>query len=147
VAKLSRQKQISLIESAINGDSEAFATLHLAYDQALRRTLTALNRLNTSVVDDLSQAVWMQIFRKLATFKGDSDFGTWATRITINTALMQKRSGHKDRLNDSIEEIPISSAHRNGAGCWNASTGYLRTLVGCSIYVWRGMTSKKPPTS
>src|SRR6478735_3935641 len=36
---------------------------------------------------DISQEVWMQIFRALPSYRGDSQFGTWAHRIAVNRTL------------------------------------------------------------
>jgi len=39
------------------------------------------------VAQDVAQEVWIQIFRALPTYRGDSKFATWAHRIAVNRTL------------------------------------------------------------
>jgi RNA polymerase sigma-70 factor, ECF subfamily len=46
---------------------------------------------NREDAEDLTQEVFLQVFRKADTFRGESSFTTWLHRLTINTVLMQMR--------------------------------------------------------
>jgi RNA polymerase sigma-70 factor (ECF subfamily) len=46
---------------------------------------------NTAEAEDLTQEAFLQLHRKIATFRGDSAFSTWLHRLTINVVLMQLR--------------------------------------------------------
>ena len=46
---------------------------------------------NTTEAEDLSQEVFVQVFRKLDTFRGESAFTTWLHRLTVNQVLMHFR--------------------------------------------------------
>ena len=46
---------------------------------------------NASDAEDLTQEVFIQLFRKLHTFRGDSSFTTWLHRLTVNQVLMHFR--------------------------------------------------------
>jgi len=46
---------------------------------------------NTAEAEDLTQTVFVQLFRKLKTFRGDSTFTTWLHRLTVNEVLMHFR--------------------------------------------------------
>lgn len=46
---------------------------------------------NTSAAEDLTQEVFLQLFRKLHTFRGESSFTTWLHRLTVNQVLMHFR--------------------------------------------------------
>jgi RNA polymerase sigma-70 factor (ECF subfamily) len=46
---------------------------------------------NTAEAEDLTQDAFLQVFRKLATFRGDSALSTWLYRIAVNTVLMHFR--------------------------------------------------------
>ena len=62
---------------------------------------------NASEAEDLSQEVFVQVFRKLDTFRGDSAFTTWLHRLTINQVLMyfrKRRSRKMELTNDG--ELP-----------------------------------------
>jgi len=46
---------------------------------------------NTAEAEDLTQEAFMQLFRKIATFRGESAFSTWLHRLTVNIVLMHLR--------------------------------------------------------
>ena len=78
------------IERAKQGDGEAFKTL---YDLHRRRVYSLCLRMtgNTASAEDLTQEAFLQLFRKIATFRGESAFSTWLHRMSVNVVLMQLR--------------------------------------------------------
>ncbi|HXW91188.1 MAG TPA: sigma-70 family RNA polymerase sigma factor [Terriglobales bacterium] len=79
-----------LILRAQQGDADAFADLFHAhkakvYSLCLRMTS------NRAEAEDLTQDAFLQVFRKLSTFRGDSALSTWLYRIAVNTVLMRFR--------------------------------------------------------
>ncbi|HLO00444.1 MAG TPA: RNA polymerase sigma factor [Pyrinomonadaceae bacterium] len=60
---------------------------------------------NTADAEDLAQEVFVQVFRKLDTFRGDSAFTTWLHRLTVNFVLMhfRKNRGRKEQLTEDGE--------------------------------------------
>jgi len=79
-----------LIRRAQQGDADAFADLFHAhkakvYSLCLRMTS------NSAEAEDLTQDAFLQVFRKLSTFRGDSALSTWLYRIAVNTVLMHFR--------------------------------------------------------
>jgi RNA polymerase sigma-70 factor (ECF subfamily) len=52
---------------------------------------------NTAEAEDLSQEVFIQVFRKLGTFRGESAFSTWLHRLTVNHVLMYFRKSRRRR--------------------------------------------------
>jgi RNA polymerase sigma-70 factor, ECF subfamily len=79
-----------LIDAARQGDVAAFRTLverykktvyHIAYD------LTGQHH----AAEDLSQDVFIKLYRSIATFRGDAVLKTWLYRVTVNTYLSQRR--------------------------------------------------------
>lgn len=78
------------IERAKNGDAEAFQTL---YDRHKRRVYSLCLRMtaNTAEAEDLTQEAFLQLYRKIATFRGESAFSTWLHRLSVNVVLMHLR--------------------------------------------------------
>ena len=60
---------------------------------------------NREVAEDLTQEVFIQLFRKIGSFRGDSAFSTWLHRLTVNQVLMhfRRRSVKNERTSDDGE--------------------------------------------
>ena len=80
----------SLIERAKQGDAFAFQAL---YDKHKRRVYSLCLRMtsNTAEAEDLTQEAFLQLFRKIGTFRGESAFSTWLHRLSVNVVLMHLR--------------------------------------------------------
>ncbi len=85
-----------LVEAAKNGHSTAFDTLSGRYRQQLFR---AARRITRSIEDaeDAVQDTLLRAFVHMRDFDGRSSFGTWLTRIAINSALMNLRKKRASR--------------------------------------------------
>ncbi len=74
------------LKRAMAGDERAMQRLwsqHASHIDAVVRRLCG----DPELAADISQEVWMQIFRALPSYRGDSQFGTWAHRIAVNRTL------------------------------------------------------------
>jgi RNA polymerase sigma-70 factor (ECF subfamily) len=98
------------IERAKQGDAEAFEFL---YNLHKRRVYSLCLRMtaNTAAAEDLTQEAFLQLFRKIATFRGESAFSTWLHRMSVNVVLMQLRKKglpvvSLEETMDSEEETP-----------------------------------------
>ena len=75
-----------LIQRAIEGDERALQALwsqHSPHIDAVIRRLVG----DPDLAADVAQEVWIQIFRALPGYRGESQFGTWAHRIAVNRTL------------------------------------------------------------
>lgn len=72
-----------IITRVLRGDKELFRELITRHKEKVRN-LVFLTIGSTAPVDDISQEVFIKVFRKLDRFKGDSKFTTWLYRITVN---------------------------------------------------------------
>lgn len=87
-------KSMSTIDSTLQlaaaGDVTAFEKVYQTYH---RRVYALCLRMTRSVSDaeDLTQDVFVQLFRKLKTFRGESSFSTWLHRLSVNEVLMHFR--------------------------------------------------------
>ncbi len=79
----SLQDDFSLIKAFKEGDESAFKDLVLRHKEKVRN-LIYLNLGNTSSIDDISQEVFLSVYRKLKQFRFQSQFTTWLYTITIN---------------------------------------------------------------
>jgi RNA polymerase sigma-70 factor (ECF subfamily) len=85
-----RENETELITSAQQGDQKAFEKLMIMHDrQILQLAFTLLG--NLADAQDVYQDTFMRAFMKLDTFKFQSAFGTWLTRITINLCFNRRR--------------------------------------------------------
>ncbi|HEY4240375.1 MAG TPA: sigma-70 family RNA polymerase sigma factor [Kofleriaceae bacterium] len=75
-----------LVERAAGGSRDDFEQLVRRHNQRLFRAARAILRADDDAEDALQQA-WLDIYRHLPGFRGEAAFTTWATRVTVNTAL------------------------------------------------------------
>jgi len=78
------------IARAQEGDGAAFECLYKAHCKHVYSLCLRMLR-NISEAEDLTQQVFLQLFRKIGTFRGDSSFSTWLHRISVNAVLMHLR--------------------------------------------------------
>ncbi len=96
------------IRRAINGDESAMRALWVAHapriDAVVRRLVG-----DPDQAADIAQEVWIQIFRALPTWRGDSQFSTWAHRIAVNRTLNALRSVRRiAKLEVMIEDDTVA---------------------------------------
>ena len=60
--------------------------------------------------EDLSQEAFLQVFRKLSTFRGESAFSTWLHRLVVNVVLMHLRKKGLQQV--SLDEVDTSQEER-----------------------------------
>ena len=113
--------EVALIERCLTGEDSAFDELVQRYqDMVFNLAYRLLGRYEESV--DLSQEVFLQIYRKLGTFRRDSSLRTWIYRIVINRAKnrqrwWKRRLGEMTALSlDDIEANPSLGAVEMAAG-------------------------------
>ncbi|MHB8754560.1 MAG: RNA polymerase sigma factor [Candidatus Acidiferrales bacterium] len=87
---------------AQQGDAAAFERIYHLHN---RRVYSLCLRMvgNTAEAEDLTQEAFLQLFRKIATFRGESAFSTWLHRLAVNVVLMRLRK--KTGSETSLEEV------------------------------------------
>jgi len=80
----------AVIARVLAGDRAAFEVLVRRYNQRLFRAARAITHSDADAEDVIQQA-WLDVFRKLAQFRGDASFATWATRIAVHQAVAMTR--------------------------------------------------------
>jgi RNA polymerase sigma-70 factor (ECF subfamily) len=87
------------VEFAVNGDMEAFERLYRRH--APRVNSLARWLLSRDDVDDVLQDVFIRVWEKLDTFRGQSAFGTWLHRLATNVILRQRERYRKEQSRGS----------------------------------------------
>ena len=109
---------LELARAAAAGDTAAFESI---YDQHHRRVYSLCLRMvgSASQAEDLTQEVFLQVYKKIGSFRGDSAFTTWLHRLTVNQVLMHFRKRgvkleHTSEEGDftNVVETPLQSTRR-----------------------------------
>jgi RNA polymerase sigma-70 factor, ECF subfamily len=93
---------IAIVRLAQRGDAAAFETIYQLHSR--RVYALCLRMLGDPVeAEDLAQEAFLQLFRKIQTFRGESAFSSWLHRLTANVVLMSFR--RKKPLTTSLDEV------------------------------------------
>ncbi len=113
----------ALIENILAGQVECFAVLTNRHLPAIRKRLYRVAP-RTVDPDDLMQEVLLKVWRHLSTFRSQSSFRTWMTRVAVNEALLShRRAKCRPICRPSVDlsifvsasESPLDSAIRSEA--------------------------------
>lgn len=110
-----------LVERLVARDERAFNELVRAYE---RRVFALVLRMlgNRAEAEDLAQEVFVQVFKAIGNFRGDSKLSTWIYRIAINLCKNRakynrvRHSGEQDELEEVAERVPLGEARRANVG-------------------------------
>jgi len=94
-----------LVSRARTKDYAAFEELVGRYEDKIFRLAFRFVR-NETEAKEIVQDTFLLVWRKLDTFKGDSQFGSWLYRVATNTALMRLRAQRR-HPEISTEELPV----------------------------------------
>ena len=108
--------ELELIQGLKNGNERAFKFLVDTYQNLVYNTAIGIVQ-NAEDAEDVSQEVFIQVYRSIHSFKGESKLSTWLYRITTSRALdllrsrkSKKRFGFLQRLfgegNEPLLELP-----------------------------------------
>ena len=99
-------EETELIQSAQKGDKDAFRTLIERYKRNVYYFAFDMTGHHQDA-EDLSQEVFIKMYKSLKSYKMEAKLSHWLYRITLNTYLSQKRSGGEiaRKQQNSIEEI------------------------------------------
>lgn len=134
-ASSQKQSEAEIIAGCIKGNQSAFEAL---YNLHKRRVYSICLRMvgNTAEAEDLTQEAFMQLFRKIATFRGESAFSTWLHRLTVNVVLMHIRRKGIDEISmeqETDEESPDSPKREYGGQDLNLTGAVDRVTLEKSI--------------
>jgi RNA polymerase sigma-70 factor, ECF subfamily len=123
-------REAQAIEEAKQGSGDAFEYL---YQLHKRRIYSLCLRMTGDPADaeDLTQEAFLQMFRKIGTFRGESAFSTWLHRLAVNLVLMRlrKKSLPTSSLDESPTQDPDDSRVREFGGPDLVLTGAVDRLA------------------
>ncbi len=105
---ISQKKDNFLVQKTLEGKKEAFAELMTLHQRRVEIMGYSFFH-NKADVDDFVQDVFIKVFNNLSSFRHESKFSTWLTRIAYTTAVNTKK---RTRENEDIsDESQIESAY------------------------------------
>jgi RNA polymerase sigma-70 factor (ECF subfamily) len=120
-ARLMHEPDTLLVQRAVQGDERAMRMLwaqHAPHVDAVVRRLAG----DPDTAADVAQEVWIQIFKALPSWRGDSRFSTWIHRIAINRALNALRSvRRRQKVESPIDEVELTVEHEGDRALLAAS--------------------------
>lgn len=114
-ADVKYESEASLVTRAQAGDETAFAAL---FDKYKRNVYSLCLRMTRASADaeDLTQDVFLLLFRKINLFRGESAFSTWLYRLVINAVLARLRKQSAKNVSLEQEAYPDGNALQEGIG-------------------------------
>lgn len=120
-AKLSAVAELSeLIERCKAGDGLAFREVFRTHRADVARLVQRMTG-RPSDLEDIVQEVFLQVYRSIKDFRGQSRFSTWLYRVTVNVVLMQRRAARSrpvtheapdDAFGADVRELPDDQVAR-----------------------------------
>lgn len=108
-AQAARAADGDLVARILAKDQSAFESLMRAHNGRLFRVARAILK-DDAEAEDALQDAYLDAYRHIDTFRGDSQLGTWLVRVVANHALMRLRRQKRDR-----NVIPFGTTEREDA--------------------------------
>lgn len=96
-----------VIQRAADGDQTAQQSIYEMYSERIHRLV--LRIVGPTDADDVTQDVFVNVFRKMHSFRFGSQFGTWVHRLAVNDALQHLRRKRR-RTAQPLEESHLAAA-------------------------------------
>lgn len=108
-----------IVHRCRRGELGAFEELYNRYGS---RLYTVAYRITGSAADaeDLVQDIFLQVYRRLDSYRGEAALGTWLHRLAVNASLdfVRSKQGRRQRVTDTAEDLDALEAP--AAGPWRA---------------------------
>ena len=102
------ENEQNVIQRAIRGEEAAMRSLWSRHAPHIAAVVRRLVGGDLDLAADIAQEVWIQIFRALPQYRGDSQFGTWAHRIAVNRTLNALRKTRRlAKIETDVEEDTV----------------------------------------
>jgi RNA polymerase sigma-70 factor, ECF subfamily len=100
----SSQYELQLARRIASGDMQAFEELYNRYHRRVYNLCLRMTN-DVSEAEDLAQEIFIHVYRKIGSFRGESAMMTWLHRVTVNKVLMhfRKNSVRRERMTEDGE--------------------------------------------
>lgn len=92
-----------------DGERQRFHELYIKHHSDIYRLCLRMTR-DVCEAEDLTQDVFVHLFRTIGSFRGESSFSTWLHRLTVNIVLMHFRKRMKAERTTKSGELPVQTA-------------------------------------
>lgn len=120
------KNEAEAIARAQRGDGVGFEYLYKTYSRRVYSVCLRMTR-NPAEAEDMTQQTFLQVFRKIGTFRGESGFSTWLHRVTVNVVLMHLR--RKGPCEIPFEDLDRPGSDSESRPEYNASDTSMLSLV------------------
>jgi RNA polymerase sigma-70 factor, ECF subfamily len=117
--------ELDLVANAKRGDEHAFEALFVEHRRWVYSLCLRMSR-NSAEAEDLTQDAFVQLFRRISTFRAESSFTTWFHRLVVNTVLMHLR---RRATGTAVPAGPGRDLQYDGRGEYGAEDPTLREVV------------------
>jgi RNA polymerase sigma-70 factor (ECF subfamily) len=98
---------------AASGDGRAFERLYRAHVSRIHSLVRRM--IDADQADDITQDIFVRVWEKLSTFRGEAAFGTWLHRLAVNVILGRRQTIGIERrrflgADDALEAVPARGA-------------------------------------
>jgi len=94
----------TLVERVRAGDKAAFEVLMHRYEDRVFRLAVGMMKNREDALDAVQDA-FLNVYRKIDTFRGESAFSTWLYKISLNSVYMKLRSRSRHEQSESLEVL------------------------------------------
>lgn len=100
--------QREIVAGCKRGDLDAFERLYRMYSSKLYNVAYRMAG-NAADADELLQEIFLHVYRRIETFRGESSIGTWLYRLATNQCLdfVRSKLGRQQHATDSLEELEM----------------------------------------
>ena len=103
----------TLVERVREGDRPAFDEIMRRYEEKVFRLAVGMMKNREDALDAVQDA-FLNVYRKLDTFKGQAAFSTWLYKVALNSIYMKLRSRRRHQPVESLEDHPEEAFDPNG---------------------------------
>jgi len=94
----------TLVERVRAGDKSAFEVLMHRYEDRVFRLAVGMMKNREDALDAVQDA-FLNVYRKIDTFRGESSFSTWLYKISLNSVYMKLRSRSRHEQTEPLEVL------------------------------------------